>query len=331
MSDAGTVEKTGRRSYSEVQDAFATMLVGNEEQPEKMDSQEEQPDPDSFVEEQEMEAEFTDDSVTDEQDDDALDDEQLSDGTQMYTVTIDGTPEEVPLDELIAGYSRTAAFTKKSQDLAEQRDAFQSEQEALRQTYHKYNEVLSHLQQQMEAATQPANFDWDALEREDPIQWLKLKELERQRASEIQAVAQERQKMQQLMEQERAQRLQEHLAVEQRLMLEKIPEWADSDVQAEEQRKLVEFGKSVGFSDDDLNTLYDHRQLVVLRDAMRYNELTKGEKVAEAKSKIGSARGGSKKTVRQTRSRKQKAQRQKLRQSGKVEDAAALMGQLLAD
>jgi len=121
------------------------------------------------------------------------------------------------------------------------------------------------------------------------------------------------------------------LAVEQRLMLEKIPEWADSDVQAEEQRKLVEFGKSVGFSDDDLNTLYDHRQLVVLRDAMRYNELTKGEKVAEAKSKIGSARGGSKKTVRQTRSRKQKAQRQKLRQSGKVEDAAALMGQLLAD
>ena len=93
----------------------------------------------------------------------------------------------------------------------------------------------------------------------------------------------------------------------------------------------MEFGKQVGFSDQELDTLYDHRALIVLRDAMRYNELTNGEKITEAKSKIGSAKGGSKKTARQTRSRKQKAQRQKLRKTGKVEDAASLMGQILAD
>lgn len=330
MSEAGTAERTARRSYSEVQDAFATMLVGNEEQPEVMDSQEEQPDPDSFEEKQELEAEFTDDSVTDEEFDEESDDEQSESG-ETFTVQVDGEEITVPLDELISGYQRQSSFSKKSQELAEQREAFHTEQETLRQTYHQYNEVLSQLQQQMEAAMQPANLDWDALEKQDPVQWLKLKELERQRASEIQAVMAERQRMQAVMQQEQSQKLQEHLAVQKSLMLEKIPEWADSDVQAEEQRKLVEFGKQVGFSDQELDTLYDHRALIVLRDAMRYNELTNGEKITEAKSKIGSAKGGSKKTARQTRSRKQKAQRQKLRKTGKIEDAASLMGQILAD
>jgi len=331
MSDTGTVERAGRRSHGEIENAFANMLVGPEEQPEEDSSIEEQPLMDSEDEGQELDAELADDSVVDEQDEYDAEDEQLSDGAQTYTVTIDGTPEEVPLDELIAGYSRHSAFTKKSQELAEQRDTFHTEQQTLRQTYHQYNEVLSQLQQQMEAANQPTNLDWDALEKQDPVQWLKLKELERQRTSEIQAVMAERQRMQAVMQQEQSQKLQEHLAVQQNLMLEKIPEWADSDVQAEEQRKLVEFGKQVGFSDQELDTLYDHRALIVLRDAMRYNELTSGEKITEAKSKIGSAKGGSKRTARRTRSRKQKAQRQKLRKTGKVEDAASLMGQILAD
>ena len=160
---------------------------------------------------------------------------------------------------------------------------------------------------------------------------MKLKELERQRASEIQAVTAERQRMQEVMQHEQSQKLQEHLAVQHNLVLEKIPEWADSDLKAEEQRKLVEFGRIVGFTDNELDTVYDHRALVVLRDAMRYNELTNGEKITKAKSKIGSAKSGNKATVRRTRSRKEKAQRGKLKQSGKIEDAAALMGNLLVD
>jgi len=114
-------------------------------------------------------------------------------------------------------------------------------------------------------------------------------------------------------------------------VLEKIPEWADGDLQADEQRKLVEFGKAVGYSDNELNTLYDHRALVVLRDAMRYNELTNGHRITEAKSKIGSAKGGNKTITSHTRSRKQKAQRAKLKATGKVDDAAAIFAGILAE
>ena len=183
----------------------------------------------------------------------------------------------------------------------------------------------------MQDASKPANLDWDALERENPVQWLKLKELERQKASEIQAVQAEQMRMQQLLDGENNKKLQDHLVVEQNLVLEKIPEWADGDLQANEQRKLVEFGRAIGFSDDELNTLYDHRALIVLRDAMRYNELTNGDKIKAAKSKIGSVKGGNQETSRRVRSRQVKEKRARLKKSGKVDDAAALFADILTE
>jgi len=329
MSEAGT-EQTGPRSMGEIEGTFAQMLTGAEEQPEEDSSAEEQPSTDSLDAEQ-QDAELADDSVVDEQYDEELDDEQLDSESQKFTVTVDGKPEDVPLDELIAGYHRYATYTKKSQQLAEQRDGFNAEQEALRQTYQQYQGVLSQLHQQMQTANQPANLDWDALERENPVQWLKLKELERQKAGEIQAVQAEQMRMQQLLAGENDKKLQERLTVEQNLVLEKIPEWADGDLQADEQRKLVEFGKAVGYSDNELNTLYDHRALIVLRDAMRYNELTNGDKITAAKSKIGSAKGGNKEISSRVRSRKTKAKRAKLKATGKVDDAAALFADILTD
>ena len=42
-------------------------------------------------------------------------------------------------------------------------------------------------------------------------------------------------------------------------MLENIPEWSNSDTQADDQRKLMEFGKAIGYSDEELGEIYDHR------------------------------------------------------------------------
>jgi len=94
---------------------------------------------------------------------------------------------------------------------------------------------------------------------------------------------------------------------------------------------LLEFGKAIGFSDKELNQLYDSRAVVVLRDAMRYNELTNGDRITEAKSKIGSVKGGSQVTARHTRSRKAKEKRAKLKSTGKVDDAAAIFAEILTE
>ena len=335
MSEAGT-KQAGPRSMGDIQDTFGQMLTGPEELPEEDSSKEELPSTDSSDVAQ-QDAELADDSVVDEPD--AVEPDEFSDSdAPLYAVTIDGETSEVPLDELISGYQRKATYTHRQQELAEARKTLEeriqnvpAQEAALRQTYQQYQGVLSQLHQQMEAANKPPNMDWDALERENPVQFLKLKYLEQQRAGEIQAVQAEQARMQQLLAGENSKKLQERLAVEQNLVLEKIPEWSDGDLQAAEQRKLVEFGKAIGFSDNELNTLYDHRALIVLRDAMRYNELTNGDKVTAAKSKIGSVKGGNKATSRRVRSRQVKAKRAQLRKTGKVDDAAALFADILTE
>ena len=336
MSEANP-EKKGSRSTGEIESAFAQMLDGTEELPGEDSSQKEElPSSDSSDVEQ-PDAELADDSVVDEPD--AVEPDELSDSdAPLYSVTIDGETSEVPLDELISGYQRKATYTQRHQELAQDRTALDQqlqslgpERQALKQTFEQYQQVLGQLHQQMQAANAPANLDWDTLERENPVQWLKLKELERQRTGEIQAVEAEQARMGQILRDQKNQKLQERLSVERTLVLEKIPEWSDGDLQANEQRKLLEFGRGIGFSDEELNGLYDHRALLVLRDAMRYGELTNGDKITAAKSKIGSVKGGNKETSRRSRSRKVKAQRAKLKATGKVDDAAALFADILAE
>jgi hypothetical protein len=276
-------------------------------------------------------AELADDSVEDEAEGDSSDDEQPeSDGT-LFTVVIDGKRMEVPLDELIVGYQQNSSFTEKSQQLAQARQGFGEEQQVLREMYQEYSNVLGQLKHQMQAAARPPNFDWNALERENPVQWLKLKELERQRAGEIQAVDAEQAKMRVIVQNEVNRKREERLVVQRALTLESIPEWSNGDLQAEETRKMWEFGVARGFNESELDNLDDHRALLILRDAMILHELKNGGKITAAKSKIGSVRGGNKEISRRTRSREAKAQRAKLKKTGKVDDAAVLFSKLLAE
>ena len=337
MSEAATKE-VGPRSMGEIRDELAQKLTGPEELPGEDSSQEEPPSSDSSDVGQQEDPELADDSVVDADEVDEPGSELSENDQPLYTIKADGEESVVSLNELVSGYQRQQTYTQRQQELAEERKTLDvqlqnvpAQQAAMQQTYQQYQEVLQQLRGQMEAANAPADLDWDTLERENPIQWLKLKELERQRGAELQAVTAEQSRMHQMQQQENARKLEAHLAVERGKVLDRIPEWADGEVQAGEQRRLLEYGKAIGFSDKELNELYDSRAVVVLRDAMRYNELTNGDRITEAKSKIGSVKGGSQVTARHTRSRKAKEKRAKLKSTGKVDDAAAIFAEILTE
>ena len=337
MSEAATKE-VGPRSMGEIRDELAQKLTGPEELPGEDSSQEEPPSSDSSDVGQQEDPELADDSVVDADEVDEPGSELSENDQPLYTIKADGEESVVSLNELVSGYQRQQTYTQRQQELAEERKTLDvqlqnvpAQQAAMQQTYQQYQEVLQQLRGQMEAANAPADLDWDTLERENPIQWLKLKELERQRGAELQAVTAEQSRMHQMQQQENARKLEAHLAVERGKVLDRIPEWADGEVQAGEQRRLLEFGKAIGFSDKELDQLYDSRAVVVLRDAMRYNELTNGDRITEAKSKIGSVKGGSQVTARHTRSRKAKEKRAKLKSTGKVDDAAAIFAEILTE
>tara|TARA_R110000751_G_scaffold111764_3_gene210195 strand:+ start:3860 stop:4873 length:1014 start_codon:yes stop_codon:yes gene_type:complete len=337
MSEAG-IEQAGPRSMGDIQEVFAQVLTGPEELPGGDSSSEEQPSTDSSDVAQQQDPELADDSVVDEQPVDEPEGELSENDQPIYTIKADGEESQVSLNELVNGYQRGATYTQRQQELAEERKTLEeqlqnvpAQEAAMRQTYQQYQEVLQQLRGQMEAANAPANLDWNALERDDPVQWLKLKELERQRGAEIQAVQAEQGRIQQLTQQENDNRLHHHIAVERTKVLERIPEWSDGDTQANDQRRLMEYGQTEGYSPEELNQLYDARAVVILRKAMLYDELTTGDKITSAKSKIGSVSGGSKTIAVQTRSRKAKAARARLKATGKVDDAAAIFANILTE
>ena len=318
-----------RRSNREVEQAFAEMFEG--------ESQEQPGQGDSEVEESEASGEHEEvgqeeaEASADEYDEVSEESEEQPEGpADFYRVIVDGKEEEVALDELISGYQRTSDYTKKTTALANQRKEFEGFQQELQAEREHYVNVLDQFQQQVENAGRP-NIDWERLERENPVEWLRMKQLDRDREEQLAAVREEKEKTQQLLETQQSEELQKYLESERSLMLEKIPEWSDSEIQADDQRKLMEFGKAVGYSEEELGEIYDHRAVRVMLDAMRYRELTNGKKItkAKSKSKIKTANPGNRETVRRNSTRKQQALRANLKNSGKVDDAAALFASLI--
>jgi hypothetical protein len=318
-----------RRSNREVEQVFAEMFEG-ESQEQPMQEESEIGEVQSSGEHEEVGQEEAEASA-DVYEDVAEESEEQPEGhSEFYRVIVDGKEEDVALDELISGYQRTSDYTKKTTALADQRKEFEGFQQDLQSEREHYANVLAQFQQQVEEAGK-SNIDWERLERENPLEWLHMKQLDRDREEQLSAVRSEQEKTQQLLEGQQSEELQKLLESERSLMLQKIPEWANGDIQAEDQRKLKEYGKLRGYSDEDLNEIYDHRAVQVMLDGMKYIDLTQGQKVTNAKniSKIKTANPGNRETAKRTSTRNQQALRANLKTSGKVDDAAALFATLM--
>ena len=87
---------------------------------------------------------------------------------QRFRVKVDNEELEVDLDELIKGYSRTSDYTKKTQNLAEQRKAVESERTKIEEAAKLRDTYAQRLQVIEQMLTQPTE-DLTALKDNDPV------------------------------------------------------------------------------------------------------------------------------------------------------------------
>ena len=59
------------------------------------------------------------------------------------------------------------------------------------------------------------------------------------------------------------------------MLLEKVKEFSDPKKAEQIKNDIRSFGKSVGFTDQELAQVYDHRHVIVLQKAMEYDKLQK--------------------------------------------------------
>jgi hypothetical protein len=259
------------------------------------------------------------------------DGDEYSEPAPTYKVKVGKEELDVPLDELLKGYSRTADYTRKTQEIAETRKAVEADRQKieeaarLRDTYAQRLGVIEQMLSQGEKAE-----DLTALKESDPIGYAIRVAEQTEREKQLAAVRAEQSRIAQQQQAEQQERLNAHLQAEGLKLQEAIPEMADPAKGQAIRTDIRNYAKKIGFSDQELSQVYDSRAVTALYKAMQYDKLTAGKqdavkKVAQAPRMMRP--GTSTPEARETQEGKKL--REQLRRSGNKNDAARIFERLL--
>ena len=247
---------------------------------------------------------------------------------ELYTVKIDGEMFDVTLDELRSGYSRQQHFTKRSQELAEQRKAFEQEAAETKQYRDYYAQQLEQLSNQLQQ-TIPSEPDWSALSQQyEAKELFQMKAEYDRRKEEIARVEQERERIAQQQSVEAQHQMQQHLATQKTEMLERIPAWRDEGRRNKERLDVIKYAQDViGFSEQEIANASDARAIEMLYKAWQYDKLQKD--APAVKKKVQSApkvaKGGQPKTKAQVQTRQRRDAMNKLTRTKSVDAAVEFL------
>ena len=323
MSETGTGTPPG--TIQSTQDVFEQMLAAEEGENEQLETEA----TDEGEEAVEASADEADVEAVEEPEGDEDADEAPT-AAQTFRVKVDGEEVEVPLDELLKGYSRTADYTRKTQAIAEARKIAEAEAAQAREERQRYAQTLQVLEAQLKAA-QPPEIDWDRLYQENPVEWVRQRELVRTRQEQQAWVENQRRALAEKQALEEQQVAEQTLEVERSKLLEQLPEWRDATKARAEKAKIVSYAtEKLGFTTDEISDLYDARAVLALRKAMLYDEVMSRQQNLRPKiqQKAKPMKAGVSVPVT-TKSVKSRDALSKLQRSGSTRDAAAVFEQFL--
>ena len=253
----------------------------------------------------------------------------------LYDVTVNGNNQKVNLNELMKGYSRESDYTKKTMDLSNQRKEVESLQsnlkkefDAVKSSRNQYAEQLQVLTQNLQQQEQ--NIDWDNLYQTDPAEYVKLKAESDKKKEALNLAQQEQMRIQQEQRSEQEKVYNEYIAKERKILAEKLPVYADKNKSAEFTKRLSSFAKESGYSDQEIAMMVDHRAVLLLADAYRYNQLKKtklsGNKVNKAPRIVTSNASN----IREDSDQKQNVDKRmtRLKKSGHIKDAQSVLKEM---
>jgi len=282
------------------------------------------------------------DEPQDEYEDDVQDEEEETEEVEaaepeLYKVIIDGEEVEVSLDELQKGYSRQSDYTRKTQQLAQQRKEAEALQQDYAQRVQQLNQFAQQIQQQPDIPEPQWTSDpqaWERLRHEDPVQFV----LEKDAARDRQLARQERQQQMQYLQSEQQQLQQQqfaqHLDTQRQQLNELIPAWSDKETAKAEKAELRKWASDAyGLTEQDLSQAYDARLVKILYDAWTANKTTSQAKQQLKKSPESTVKTAPKMgrnfTPTDEGASRLKKSMQRLQKSGKNQDAVAVFDALL--
>lgn len=306
-------------------------MLGDEQAPEEgqVEASQEDNETEDYIGD-DVEEDDTDESDSDEEEDEA---EESDDSEPVYRVKMAGEEREITQSELIKLAQQGADYTKKSQQVADARRILESQAKVIeeaRKEREEYSQRLQALQQYLEQNA-PKGEDLEYLKENDPIGYaVKVAELTQQR-EQMAAVRAEQERLAYMQQAEQAQQQKSYIAQQAQLVSQLIPDYADAQKGEGLRKELRAYAKSIGYTDEEVNSVYDARTVKALYDAMQYAKLQKSK--PEVTKKVSQApkamKAGNSKSGKTSNSEQAKRDRNKLRTTGKVKDAARIFEQFI--
>lgn len=306
------------------------------QEPIQEEPQEEEELVEDTTEDSENEEEVVEDT-NDEEPETEDDVEEDSEEQTLETVKLKVNGEEIekPLDEVVALAQQGLDYTKKTQEVAEQRKQLETFEQQLKMQEQQFAEQaqlnnlliedvakITALDQQL---SQYANVDWQKLTDSDFVEaqkhYMAYNQLQQNRNNAVSQFEAKRQNALAKHQESLAKLIRKGKEV----LAKEIPNWSPETTQA-----VVTTGKEYGFTDDELNAIVDPRHVKVLHDAMQWRKSQ--NKKPLVKKKVASAKPVVKpgaKDPNVAANSNAKKMREQLRKSGSSELASKLIEQMI--
>ena len=252
----------------------------------------------------------------------------------LYDVTVNGINQKVNLNELMKGYSRESDYTKKTMDLSNQRKEVESLQDNLKKEFEAVKSSRDQYAQQLEILSknlkQEENIDWENLYQDNPAEYVRKKAESDKRKETLQLAQQEQMRIQQEKRSEQEKVYQDYILNERKILAEKLPVYADKEKGAEFTKRLSNFAKESGYTDQEIDMMVDHRAVLLLADAYRYNQLKKTKLSDKKVNKAPKVVTSNASNVREDSDRKQNVDKRmtRLKKSGHIKDAQSVLKEM---
>ena len=263
-----------------------------------------------------------DEGSNDEDDADAEGDDDTA--GQLFTVKVDGRTQQVPLDELIRGYSGQTHINKGLRDVAEARKETSVVYQALqteRQQIAQFIQAAQTNQIDLRPPVPPA----DELLTRDPIGYMEQRLKYDKAVVTYQQTQAVRQEMEAKAAEAQSASQRAYLAEQHQQLTRVIPAFAKPETAARVKQELISAGTGYyGYAPEELQSVTDHRALLVLHDAAQYRRLMSGKaaapKEASSAPRTPTIKAGTRTSQQGGKRMQSEKAKTQMRKSGSVDD-----------
>lgn len=261
-------------------------------------------------------------------DEDGEPSETLTAADDMKVILPDGT--ETTVHELKRGNLREADYTRKTQELSQQRkdvEQLEARSRELEQKFEQEREFMANLLESS-LVEQPS---LELLEI-DQFEYHRQKAIYDNQVEHLQRLQHQKAESEQRQQMAAQQAAQERLAYENKMLAEVMPELSDPANKAAFESDVQNiFANTYGFSKEELAATSDHRFVKVISDAIAYQKLQKAAPKAKAatEGKPPMLKSGSRKSARSRQSKDVVDRINQAAQRGDARSVSDILGDLI--